>query len=34
MKQNKKIKITWFKIYYNYKRENDKAVKFDFYTIN
>lgn len=37
MKQNlKKIKreISWFRVYYNYKRENDKAVKFDFYTID
>ena len=35
MKQNlKKIKITWFRVYFNYKRENDKAIKFDFYTIN
>ena len=35
MKQNlKKIKITWFKVYYYYKRENDKAIKFHFYTVN
>lgn len=30
----KKINITWFRIYFAYRRKDDKAAKFDFYTIN